>query len=121
MNTRTATIHFQIQPDPLRPQLQHLMLSNTMNQPLSFQGQRIEFAPGFIEGVKKCLEPFTSDRYSTSRRVGPKELWGPAAREQRYLEAQNLIEGHAAHFAVSPERLRQIKSIVAQAFGRSVK
>jgi hypothetical protein len=62
-----------------------------MNQPLSFQGQRIEFAPGFIEGVKKCLEPFTSDMYSKSKRVGPKELWGPASRELPYAEVQRLI------------------------------
>jgi hypothetical protein len=59
--------------------------------------------------------------YSKSKRVGPKELWGPASREQRYAEVQRLIEEHTAHFAVSPERLRQIKSIVSRAFGRTVK
>lgn len=139
--TRTATINFQFQPDPLRPQLQHLIVTNTpadgtyyftlrieallgsgrvihvMDQVLLFQGQVIEFPPGFIRGIRKCLADFAS-RSSKSKRVGLKELWGPYGREQRYAEVQQLIDDHAAHVAVAPDRLKQIKLIVARVFGQ---
>jgi hypothetical protein len=69
---------------------------------IEFDGQTIELPEGFIEGIEKCLEPLTGNRFSESIRVGPKELWGPFGRQERYeqivqaVEAIATVRGHDA-------------------------
>ena len=137
---RTVTVRYRRQPDALRPQLEHLILENepadgtyyfmltidavlpsgrtirVAQQPLLFEGQEIQFPPGFIEGIEKCLEPFTSNKYSKSKRIGPKELWGPRARERRFEQAMQLIDERASIRSVAPARVESIRAAVLNAY-----
>lgn len=139
--TKQVTINYQIVPDAVRPQLQHLILSNVPEegtysfdlkieavlpngqaipvQELSrvFQGQVIGFPPGFISRIRKCRKDFT-DKWSESVRVGPKELWGPYGHEQRFAEIQTLLDTYASRLGASPQRVDQLKVFVGKAFGR---
>ena len=94
--TANVTINFQVQLDTLRPQLQHLILSNVpaegtysftlkieavlgggrvvpvAEQSLVFQGQRINFPPGFISksgGVARNSRTSTASRRRSARRI----------------------------------------------------
>ena len=63
---------------------------------IEFNGQTIELPPEFTEGIERCLEPLTSNRFSKSIRVGPKELWGPYGRQQRYEQIVRAIDTFAS-------------------------
>jgi hypothetical protein len=72
---------------------------------IAFDGQSIELPAAFIEGIERCLEPLTSNTYSKTHRVGPKELWGPYGRHQQYHHASEMIDtmtvvhGHGSSIA----------------------
>lgn len=62
---------------------------------IEFDGQTIELPRDFIEWIEKCLEPLTGTRFSESIRVGPKELWGPYGRQQRYEQIEQAVDAIA--------------------------
>lgn len=139
--TKDVTVNFQVVPDPFRPQLQHLVLSNvpadgTYSFTLkveavlpngraipvtefsrAFQGQVITFPPGYISRIRKCRKDFT-DKFSESVTVGPKELWGPYGREQRYAEIQTFLDTYVSRLGASPQRVERLRALVGKALGR---
>ena len=139
--TKDVTVNFHVEADARRPQLQHLILSNvpadgtySFNlrieavlpdgraipvQELSraFQGQVITFPPGYISRIRKCRKDFT-DKFSESTTVGPKELWGPYGREQRYAEIQTLLDTYVSRLGAAPERIEHLRALVGQAFNK---
>lgn len=140
--TRTCTVNYRRQPDLLRPQLEHLILQNdpadgsysfnlrieavlpngsairVVEQPLLFEGQEIQFPPGYMESIGKCLEQFTSTKYAKSKRLKPGELWGARAHERRFEEVMQLIEERVSLRSVAPARVEHIRAAVAAAFNR---
>jgi hypothetical protein len=140
--TRTVRIRYRQQPDSQRPQLRHLILENDPTdgtyyftlkieallpggralvvgeQPLLFEGQEIQFAPGLIEGIEKCLAPFTTNKYAKSKRFGKQDLVGPRAYERQFEEVMRLIEERALIHAIAPERLENVRAAVGRAFHR---
>jgi hypothetical protein len=139
---RTVTVQYSRKVDTQRPQLTHLILENdpedgshgfhvkieavfpdgsvvhVSDEYVYFDGQRIAFPTGFIERIEECMEPFTSNKYSKTKHVGLKELWGPYGRELRYRQIQELINEHASIRAVAPERLAFVRDVVEKAFNR---
>jgi hypothetical protein len=140
--TRTVRIRYKQQADVLQPQLRHLILENDPadgtyyfnlkieallpggrtivvgEQPLLFEGQVIEFEPGFIEGIKKCLEPFMTNKYAKSKHIGKRELWGARAYERQFEEVMGVIEERASMRAIAPGRLNSVRAAVERAFHR---
>jgi hypothetical protein len=139
---RVVTVEYRRFVDLQRPQLEHLTLRNdpahgnydfrvkveavtpnggvvhVVDEYVSFEGQRIVFPSGFIEGISKCLEPFTSDRYSKSKRVGPKDLWGPEGHESQFKKALELLGKRELMGSSTPERMASVREAVKKALYR---
>ncbi len=118
--TRTVEVTFARTADPGAPQIQHLRLTNApadgsywldlrINAVLNdgrrffagqhvidFEGKTLHLPDDFTKGVEQCLEPLTSNRFSKSVKVGPKELWGPFGRQQRYEQVAQAVQAMAA-------------------------
>ncbi len=117
--TRNVQVTFARTPDPAAPQIQHLTLTNApadgsywlelridavLNDGrrifaglhvIDFEGQTLRLPEEFVKGVEQCLEPLTSNRFAKSVKVGPKELWGPYGRQQRYEQLTQAIDALA--------------------------
>jgi hypothetical protein len=80
---------------------------------IEFDGQTIELPKDYIEGVEKCLEPLTGTRFSESIRVGPKELWGPYGRQERYKQIEQAVEAIATVRGEDPAITEAVKNAMA--------
>lgn len=118
--TRDVQVTFARTADPAAPQIEHLTLTNAPadgsywlelridavlndgrrvfagQHVIDFEGQTLHLPEDFVKGVEQCLEPLTSNRFSKSVKVGPKELWGPYGRQQRYEQVAQAVEAMAA-------------------------
>jgi len=118
--TRNVEVKFVRTSDPADPQIQHVRLTNTPadgsywldlridavlndgrrifagQHVIDFEGQTLQLPDDFTKGVEQCLAPFTSDRFSKSVKVGPKDLWGPFGRQQRFEQVVQAVEAAAA-------------------------
>lgn len=80
---------------------------------IAFDGQTITLPQHFVQGVKKCLEPLTTNRFSKSVRVGPKDLWGRMVRYERYKQIEQTVEAAAAAGRYDPSVVEAVKDAVA--------
>ena len=118
--TRDVQVTFARTADPAAPQIQHLTLTNAPadgsywlelridavlndgrrifagKHVIDFEGQTLHLPEDFVKAVEQCLEPLTSNRFSKSVKVGPKELWGPFGRQQRFEQVVQAVEAMAA-------------------------
>lgn len=80
---------------------------------IAFEGQTIELPDDFVTGVEKCLEPLTSNRFSKSIRVGPKELWGPYGRQERYRQIVRAVDAVTTVRGRDPAIAETVKDVIA--------
>jgi len=80
---------------------------------IEFEGQTIQLPEEFIKGIDQCLEPFTSNRFSKSIRVGPKDLWGPFSRQERYEQIVRAVEAIATIRGHDSATTEMVKNAVA--------
>lgn len=85
------------------------------SEPIIFDGQSIELPPDFAKNVRDCLENFVGTRWSKSKRLNPKDLWGPAARRQRYEQITNELDTLATVGAFEKAEVEAIKDNLAAA------
>jgi hypothetical protein len=79
------------------------------SEPIIFDGQSIELPPDFAKNVRDCLENFVGTKWSKSKRLNPKDLWGPAARRQRYEQITNELDALATVGAFERAEVEAIK------------
>jgi hypothetical protein len=122
---------------PNDPQIEHLFLSNdpadgnydlllqieavlpdgrTMpvgSEPIIFDGQSIELPSDFAKNVSDCLENFVGTKWSKSKRLNLKDLWGPAARRLRFEQITNELDALATVGAFERADIEAIKANLA--------
>jgi len=78
----------------------------------SFEGQRV--VSPFYESYKECIEKFESvgDRFSESKRIGPKDLWGSSSSGRiRWFEHQlKIAERFQSAGKLSKEEVESLKT-----------
>ncbi len=136
--THTAQVSFTRVRQPFDQQIEHLRLTNDPQDgnyfltlevhgvlpngatvpagvyDIVFQGQTIQLPKDFLDGIKQCLAPFTSNRFSKSKHVGPKDLWGPYGRWERYEEIAQVIDARAAVTGHDPRVADAVKAALAK-------
>lgn len=137
--TRQVTIQFEKRHLPHDPQIEQLFLMNDPddgNYSLSlnieavlnncsaipvgieavfFDGQTIKLPDEFSRHIQDCLENFVGTKWSKSKRVSKKDLWGPAARRVQYEKIAKELDALATAGAFEKHSVEAAKNTIAAA------
>jgi hypothetical protein len=135
--TREVSIHFEKQRLPNDPQIEQLFLTNNPAdgnfelllqieavqnngrtipvgiESILFEGQTIQLPDQFLKGYKKCMENYVGTKWSRSKQVTPKDLWGPVARRLLYEQVAKQLEALATIGAFERHSVEAAKNIIA--------
>lgn len=135
--TQQVRIHFEKKRLPNDPQIEQLFLTNdprdgnfdlllqveaVLNngktipvgtEAILFEGQTIQPPNEFLKGYKECMKNYVGTKWSRSKRVTPKDLWGPVARRLLYEQVAKQLEALATIGAFGKHSVEVAKNIIA--------
>ena len=137
--TRLVQVHFEKKTTAADPQIEQLILTNNPadgdyevllkcdailpdgshiaagNEVVFFDGQTIKLPDSFLKHANDCLDNFLGTRWAKSKRLTPKDLWGPVARWERFEEVVNQLDELATTGVFDKKSIAASKARIAAA------